>query len=102
MLLSTHKQEIFIFMINQITLRFTFKGSPTLLLPLPKLVDKGISDLFCDENAFNNVKIIHELVLILSAPTPQNGQKHLTNSSVNCRRIAWVCLTILWDWRLKG
>ena len=21
---------------------------------------------------------------------------------VNCRRIVWVCLTILWNWRLKG
>ena len=20
----------------------------------------------------------------------------------SCRRIMWVCLTILWDWRLKG
>ena len=21
---------------------------------------------------------------------------------VNCQRIVWVCLTILWEWRLKG
>ena len=32
----------------------------------------------------------------------QNGQTHTNNSSANCRRIVWVCLTILWDWRVKG
>ena len=31
-----------------------------------------------------------------------NGQTHSNNSSAICRRIVWVCLTILWDWRLKG
>ena len=24
------------------------------------------------------------------------------NSSAICRQIVWACLTILWDWRLKG
>ena len=28
--------------------------------------------------------------------------KHSNNSSAICRRIFWVCLTILWSWRLKG
>ena len=32
------------------------------------------------------------------APAPQNGQTHQTIR----RRILWVCLTILWGWRLKG
>ena len=32
---------------------------------------------------------------------PQNGQTHSDNSLANCRRIAWVCLTILWGWCLK-
>ena len=33
--------------------------------------------------------------------TPENGQTHSNNSSANCRRIVWVCLTILWGWHLK-
>ena len=41
-------------------------------------------------------------VLTLSAATPQNGQTQSNNSSVICRQIVWVCLTILWVWRLKG
>ena len=31
---------------------------------------------------------------------PINGQTHSKNSSANCRRIVWVCLTILRGWRL--
>ena len=34
-------------------------------------------------------------------PISQSGQTHSNNSSANWRRIVWVCLTILWDWRLK-
>ena len=34
---------------------------------------------------------------LLSA-NPRNGQTHSNNSSANCRRISWVCLTILWDY----
>ena len=33
---------------------------------------------------------------------PQNGQTHSNNSSAICWRFGWVCLTILWNWRLKG
>ena len=40
------------------------------------------------------------LVNPLSA-NPQNGQTHSNNSSEISRRIAWVCLTILWNWHLK-
>ena len=40
--------------------------------------------------------------LTLRAPTPQNGLTQSNNLSTNYRRIAWVCLTILWGWRLKG
>ena len=32
----------------------------------------------------------------------QNGQIHLNNSSAIYRQIVQVCLTILWDWCLKG
>ena len=39
--------------------------------------------------------------LTLQAPIPQNDLTHSNNSSANSRRIAWVRLTILWDWRLK-
>ena len=42
------------------------------------------------------------LNLTLHAPIQQNGQTHSKNSSANCRRIAWACLTILWNWHLKG
>ena len=41
-------------------------------------------------------------ILTLQAPTLQNGQTHSSNSSGNCRRIVWVCLTILWGWHSKG
>ena len=33
---------------------------------------------------------------------PQNGQTHSNNSLGICRQIVWVCLTILWGWRLKS
>ena len=39
--------------------------------------------------------------LTLQAPTPQNGQTHSNNSSAKAE-IVWVCLTILWGWRLKA
>ena len=39
--------------------------------------------------------------LTLSASILQNGQTHANNSSAICRRIVWVCLTILSDCRLK-
>ena len=35
-------------------------------------------------------------------PTPQNGQSHSNSSSAFCQQIVWVCLTILWGWRLNG
>ena len=38
-----------------------------------------------------------KVLLTIEAPISQNGQTHL-----NCRRIVSVCLTILWDWRIKG
>ena len=41
-------------------------------------------------------------ILILWAPTAQNIQTHSNNSSLNCRPVVWVCLAILWGWRLKG
>ena len=33
---------------------------------------------------------------------PHEMVKHSSNSSAICRRIVWVCLTILRGWRLKG
>ena len=36
--------------------------------------------------------------LTLEAPIPQNGQTHWNNSSAIVR----VCLTILWNWRVKN
>ena len=40
-------------------------------------------------------------MLTLQAPTPQNGETHSNNSSAISQQIVWVCLTILWGWRLK-
>ena len=39
------------------------------------------------------------LLLTPYAPTPQNGQTHQNNS---LETAVWVCLIILWGWRLKG
>ena len=44
----------------------------------------------------------YKFTLTFSALNPQNGKTHSNNSSAICRRIVWVCLTILWGWRLKG
>ena len=49
-----------------------------------------------------NALYFYMSLLPLYAPISQNGQTHSNNSSGNCRRIALVCFTILWDWRLKG
>ena len=40
--------------------------------------------------------------LTLLAPISQNGQTHLNNLLAIYWQIVWVCLTILWDWHLKG
>ena len=40
--------------------------------------------------------------LALYVQTPQSGQTHLNNLSAKYRRFVWVCLTILWGWRLNG
>ena len=52
---------------------------------------------------FLNLKpvILAVLMAILRA-NPKNGQTHSNNSSAICRRIVLVCLTILWNWHLKG
>ena len=42
------------------------------------------------------------LELIFRVPPSESRQTHSNNSSANCRRIVWVCLTILWGWRLKS
>ena len=36
------------------------------------------------------------------APISQIGQTHSNNLSAVCRRIVWLCLTILWYWCLRG
>ena len=40
--------------------------------------------------------------LTLYTPISKNGQTPANNSSANCWRIVWVCLTILWHCCLKG
>ena len=36
---------------------------PSVVKQLPKMVNKRISDLSCDESAFNNAKVTYELAL---------------------------------------
>ena len=55
-----------------------------------------------DFRAVYSWKTAMQICLTLKAPIPKNGQTHSNNSSAICRRIVWVCLTILWNWRLKG
>ena len=55
-----------------------------------------------EQSDWNSVKQTILKTLTLSAPTPQNGQTHSKNESANHGRIVWVCLTMLWSWRLKG
>ena len=33
---------------------------------------------------------------------PRQPHKILKHTQIICRRIVWVCLSILWGWRLKG
>ena len=40
------------------------------------------------------------IFLIFYTPISQNGQTRSNNWLENCQGIVWVCLTILWDWRL--
>ena len=65
---------------------------PTCVLPSIRYSKRNIS----------NIPKSITLTLTLSAPIPQNDQTHSNNSSAICRRIIWVCLTILWIWCLKS
>ena len=51
--------------------------------PSCKFIRKGVFVVIC-----------FVTFLILWAPIPRNGQTHSKNSSANCRKIVWVCLTI--------
>ena len=60
---------------------------------------------FCEKQCQNNLSHVAnriKLFLNIWVPISQNGQTHSNNSSADYRRIVWVCLTILWDWCLKG
>ena len=47
----------------------------------------------------NRITVLPQIAhLTLSqVPISQNGQTHSNTSLAKCRRIVWVCLTILWD-----
>ena len=59
--------------------------------------------VFCFESDVLNqdIKICYHH-LNLYEPISQNGQTYSNNLLGICWQIAWVCLAILWDWRLKG
>ena len=77
--------------------KFPLKHLPSgqLYTPYPCLLSSTNWPLYLCKKATTRKLTLH-------APTPQNGRTHSTNSSANCRQIVWVCLTILWGWRLKG
>ena len=60
--------------------------------------------------AITKLRVLVELIGYLKAlrmifnPFSANPTKwsNKLNLSENCRRIVWVCLTILWNWSLKG
>ena len=47
------------------------------------------------------ISIPPENILTFSASTLQNGQTHWSNLSAFADELFWLCLTILWGWRLK-
>ena len=61
-----------------------------IVITIPGLLN---DKCFCPSNILMK-KCLTRWVLI-----PQNGQTHSNNSSANCQRIVWMCLTILWNWR---
>ena len=62
----------------------------TLLLKNPRRVRIHTYSLICFS------------ILTLWAPTPKTGQTHSKQFVGCCRRLVWVCLTIMWVWRWKG
>ena len=79
---------------KQKTHKRVYKGlSPRFASILSELINfySPWNHNFSDDFMGNRSYLIR---LTFSAPTPQNGQLHSNNSSANCRRIVWVCLTI--------
>ena len=60
------------------------------------------TDTLCSSYHEVRIKFSSFVILTLFVPIPQNGDTHSKNSSAICRQIVWVCLTILWGWRIKG
>ena len=76
-----------------------------MIFQLWRLMSKMTSKHFSDNghtwvslyDIFIQMTYCHRtMVLNFEAPTPQNGQTQSNNSPT------WVCLSILWGWRLKG
>ena len=66
-----------------------------------------ILEQFLPQNYCKETSALFPLIWWINLFHPLNansriGQTHSNNSSWNCRRIVWVCLTILWDCGLKG
>ena len=64
----------------------------------------GLSSILLQKDQNDNAHVISHSSrsLTLKTQIPQNSQTDSNNSSANCQRIVWVCLTILWNWRLNG
>ena len=76
----------------------TVNFSVNVYIPLNEMI---IYIMLSRKNRMTVLPQIAHLTLS-QVPISQNGQTHSNNSLANCRRIVWVCLTILWDWHLKG
>ena len=94
--------------INGIKVQILFDWPQTVCI-YQRLRLKRISNyLWCPTRIITGLLLLRNFdetnlpFLTLKAPISQNAQTHSNNSSANCRRIVWVCMTILWDWRLKG
>ena len=56
----------------------------------------GMGTFFSDKQISGKKSAREEIHCNSLSTNPANGQTHLNNSSANCRRIVWVCWTILW------
>ena len=72
----------------------------TLWKFLKEIIKAGLNVSFLLSSLLKDMH--NSCFLTLYAPISQDGQTHWNNSSANCQWIVWVCLTILWDWHLKG
>ena len=74
---------------------------PFIVKQLPKMVNKRISDLYCDESAFNNARVIYELALKQSGHNSKMKFERQPTTRINrIRQIIWITLRLVKTLRL--